>query len=217
MTGNRYPGKVFDRRGVLKLNHEILERLALGVAFGGLAFGGGRVAEGEQAIDAVLARLGKDFPDLGGVEVPDPHVREAGVRGRKHEVRQDDGSIGLRCIHPVTGADPGFLVAAAYDKDHGRTITVVDRPELCKGLFAFHHPDAHRLTVRGGRGQAAGFQDHLQLGGGYGIVVERVAGITALQDVHEGIRPVGVLGDLLLHVGEIGAASQFRDVAEAAE
>ena len=157
------------------------------MALGGLAFAGGGVADGEHAVHAVVPGFRKDFPDLGRVEIPDPHVCEAGVRGREHQVRQDDGGIGLRRIHPVARADPGFLVAAAHDEDHRRAVAVVDRPEFRQGFFAFHHPDTHGLAVCGGRGQAAGFQDHLQFGGGHGIMVECVAGVPALQDLHEGV------------------------------
>ena len=175
------------------------------------------MADGQHAVDAVIPRLRKDFPDLAGVEVPDPHVGEPRIRGGEHQVGEDDGGVGLGRIDSVVRTHPGFLVAAADDQDYRRAIARMHLVQPGKRLFALDHPDADRLHVLGRGSHPAGLQDHFQLGCRYGVMVEGMAGIPAFQDVHECIGAVFVLLDLLLHVGEVGAVLDLGEVAQAAE
>ena len=165
----------------------------------------------------MFTRFREDFPDFAGVEVPDPHVGQAGVRGRKHQVGKDDGGIGFGGIHAVAFADPGFFVPAADNQHHRGSVAGMDGPQPGQRFLALDHPDAGGLEILGGRGHAAGVQDHLQLGFRNGIGAEGVTGVAAFQDAHESIRAIIVLGDLLLYIRESGTVHDLAGVAHATE
>ena len=202
-------------RKTLEECHQFFNGFPVLVEFRGPAFSIGRVTDGKEGIDAVILRLGKGLPHQAGVEIPDPHVREARIRSREHQVGEHDGGVGLGGIDAVAFADPGFLVPAADDEDYRRPVAGMYLPEAGKGLLALDDPDAYRLAVLGRRSHAAGFQDHLQFGLGDGIIGEGVAGVAAFQDAHERIGAILVLGDFLFDVGKRGAVPDFGDGAQA--
>ena len=168
-------GRRGDAEGTLQVRHYLADRLPHVMEFRGTAGTVGRIADREEGIDPVFAGFGEDFPYLAGVEVPDPHVGQPGVRGREHQVRQDDGGVGFRRVDAVAFAYPGLFVPASDDQDKRRAVAGVDRPEPGEGFLAPDGPDPGGLEIARRRGQPPGFKDHVQLGVGDGVLGEGVA------------------------------------------
>ena len=165
----------------------------------------------------MLFQFGKGLADLAGIEIPYPHVRQPHVRGCQHQVGQDYGGVCLGRVYSITLTHPGLLVTAAHDQDYRGIVARMDRTQAGQGLLALDNPDSGRLTVAGGRSQAACLKNHVQLGVRDRIAAERVAGITALQNAHESVGTVVVLCDLLVDIREGGPIHDLADIAHAAE
>ena len=118
----------------------------------------------KKGVYAMFLGFREGFTYLARVEIPDPHVGQPRIRCRQHQVGEDYGGICLRRYHSVTRTDPCFLVTAAHDKDDGSVVAGMYGSKACERILALHDPDPCRLAVVGGRGEAAGFQNHFQLG-----------------------------------------------------